>query len=144
MVSGREKLNETVDTNLLRVAFWVWAVEIAVTAVNYFVLMRRVYEPRFGPRRSHQIGMATRIVYIFGAAASLVSLERHYSTADLVYVGLFWLALALAFEWGGSALTRRPVREILVGWHVERGYMWPYVLAAYFLSPLIVGTLVRL
>ncbi|GAA2006752.1 hypothetical protein [Catenulispora subtropica] len=129
------------DTNLLRVAFWVWVVEIAVSAINYFVLMRRVYAPRVGELRSHQIGMSTRIVYIFVAAGFLVSLEHHYSTADLVSVGLFWLGLTLVFEWGGSILTRRPVREILVGWHVERGYMWPYVLAAYLLSPLIVGEL---
>jgi hypothetical protein len=32
------------------------------------------------------------------------------------------------FEWGGSLLLRRPVDEILVGWHVTEGYMWPYVL----------------
>jgi hypothetical protein len=40
----------------------------------------------------------------------------------------------------GSFLLRRPVHEILEGWHIERGYMWPYVLAAYFFSPLIVGS----
>lgn len=132
------------DTNLLRVAFWVWVVEIAVSAVNYFVLMRRVYEPRVGPLHSHQIGMATRIVYIFAAATFLVFFERNYTTADLAYAGLLWLTLTIVFEWGGSALIRRPVREILIGWHVERGYLWPYVLAAYLFSPLIVGTLLRL
>ena len=49
--------------------------------------------------------------------------------------------MILAFEWVGSAMLRRPGREILVGWHVERGYMWPYVLAAYLVSPLVVGSL---
>ena len=36
-----------------------------------------------------------------------------------------------------------PVHEVLVGWHVGRGYLWPYVLATYLLSPLIVGLTVR-
>ena len=47
------------------------------------------------------------------------------------------------FEWGGSLLIRRPVREILIGWHIERGYLWPYVLLTYLLSPVIVGILLH-
>ena len=49
----------------------------------------------------------------------------------------------LAFEWGGSLLIRRPVHEILIGWHIEHGYMWPYVLLTYLLSPLIIGWLLH-
>jgi hypothetical protein len=58
--------------------------------------------------------------------------------------GLFWLILTLLFERGGSFLMRRPVHEILIGWHVNQGYMWPYVLAAYLLSPLVIGSLMRI
>ena len=62
---------------------------------------------------------------------------------SLLRAGVFWIALWLAFEWGGSLLIRRPVQEILIGWHVERGYMWPYVLLAYLLAPLLVGSAVH-
>ena len=48
--------------------------------------------------------------------------------------------LTLAFEWGGSiVIQHRPVHEILEGWHVENGYMWPYVLVAYALAIPVVG-----
>ena len=47
--------------------------------------------------------------------------------------------MILAFEWIGSFIVRRPVQEILEGWHVERGYMWPYVLVTYLVAPLVVG-----
>lgn len=130
--------------SLLRVAFWVWLVEIAVSGFNYFVLMNRVYEPRVGALRAHQIGMTARIASIFVFAAILLTFETSYSTLDLVFVGLFWLALTLAFEWGGSLLTHRPVHEVLIGWHVNRGYMWPYVLATYLISPLIVGSILHI
>ena len=50
------------NTNLLRVAFWVWLVGIGVSGLNFFVLMNRVYEPRFGALGANQIGMTTRIV----------------------------------------------------------------------------------
>ena len=31
----------------------------------------------------------------------------------------------------GELMTRRRVGEIVEGWHVVRGYMWPYVLLTY-------------
>jgi hypothetical protein len=34
----------------------------------------------------------------------------------------------------------RPVEDILVGWNIFAGYMWPYVLVAYLSSSFIVGT----
>jgi hypothetical protein len=64
---------------------------------------------------------------------------KHYKTLDTLSAGVFWLLLILAFEWIGSLILRRPVREILEGWHVNKGFMWPYVLAAYLLAPVIVG-----
>ena len=124
------------------ITFRVWFIELGVSAVNYFVLMNRVYEPRYGKLRAHQIGMSTRIVYIFVFAYFVLYFARRYTTLDTLVAGAFWLLLVLAFEWIGSLILRRPVREILEGWHIDRGFMWPYVLAAYFLSPLVVGLLV--
>jgi hypothetical protein len=121
------------------ITFRVWVIEIAVTAVNYFIFMNKVYEPRYGKLRAHQIGSTTRIVYILVFAYFLLYFARTYTTLQTLYAGAFWLLLILAFEWIGSFLTRRPVREILEGWHVERGFMWPYVLLTYLLSPLIIG-----
>lgn len=117
--------------------------EIAVSGVNYFVLMNRVYEPRVGKLRAHRIRMTTRIAYIFAFAYLLVEWADVHAVTDLLLAGTYWLLMVLAFEWVGSFLVRRSVREILEGWHIERGYMWPYVLAAYFFSPLIVGLAVR-
>lgn len=119
--------------------FRVWVIELAVSAVNYFILMNKVYEPRYGRLRAHRIGMTTRILYIIIFAYALLYFAARYTTPQTLYAGAFWLVLILAFEWVGSFLMRRPVREILEGWHIERGYMWPYVLLTYLLSPLIVG-----
>jgi hypothetical protein len=40
---------------------------------------------------------------------------------------------------GGLLIQRRPVDENLEGWQIWKGYMWPYVLAAYFLVNPVVG-----
>ena len=131
------------NTSLLKIAIRVWLIEILVSAVNFFILMNLIYEPLWGPLVAHQIGMSTRIIYLFIFAYFLLRFAKEYNTTDLVYVGIIWLALTLLFEWGGSILIGRPVEEILIGWNIFAGYMWPYVLLVYLFSPLIVGVLLR-
>ena len=50
---------------LLTTAARVWLMETLVSGFNFFVLMNLIYEPLWGPLVAHQIGMSTRIVYIF-------------------------------------------------------------------------------
>lgn len=101
--------------------------------------MNLVYEPRWGVLVAHQIGMSTRIVYIFILAYLLIRYVGRYETKDLIHVGILWLGLTLLFEWVGSLAIGRPVEEILTGWNIFAGYMWPYVLLTYLMSNLIVG-----
>ena len=134
----------SVNTVLLKTAVRVWLMEILVSGFNFFVLMNLVYEPRWGVLVAHQIGMSIRIVYISIFAYLLLRYVKKYETKDLVHVGLLWLGLTLLFEWGGSFAMGRPVDEILIGWNIFAGYLWPYVLLTYLLSPLIVGTIMHL
>lgn len=125
----------------LMITFRVWLIEIPIAALNAFVFMDRVYAPRVGPLRAHQLAMATRVVWIVVLGFVIVHFAGEQRTVVWVLAGLSWMVLWLVFEWAGSMLVRRPVHEILVGWHVERGYMWPFVLLAYLLSPVLAGTL---
>jgi len=125
---------------LLMITFRAWLIEVPLAAVNAFVLMDRVYAPRVGPLTAHQIGMSTRIVIALVLAYVIAYFAKDYTPGSLLLAGAFWMMLWLAFEWGGSLLIGRPVKEILVGWQLEDGYMWPYVLLAYLLAPLLVGT----
>ena len=127
------------NTHLLSTAFRVWLMESLVSGFNFFVLMGMIYEPLWGTLIAHQVGMITRIVYIFVFAYLLLRYVKDYETIDLIHVGLLWLSLELLFEWGGSFLMGRPVEEILIGWNIFAGYLWPYVLFTYLFSNLIVG-----
>jgi len=128
---------------LSQTLFWVWLLEIGMSGLNYAVLMNRVYRRRFGELKSHQIGMTTRMAYILVFAYFLDDCAALTTPAAFLLAGLDWLLLILAFEWVGSFILRRPVNEILVGWHIEKGWMWPYVLLSYLLSPLAVGLILR-
>lgn len=124
----------------LMITFRVWLIEVPIAALNAFVFMDRVYTPRVGALRAHQLAMATRIIWILALGHVIVHYAGHHEAHAWILAGLFWMALWLVFEWAGSLLIRRPVREILVGWHIERGYLWPYVLLTYLLSPLLAST----
>lgn len=128
----------------LMITFRMWLIEIPLAGVNAFLLMDHVYAPRVGDLRAHQLAMATRIGWIVVFAIVFVRFVGDVSLPTLAYAGLFWMGLWLGFEWAGSLLIRRPVHEILVGWHVEHGYLWPWVLLAYLLSPLLAGVGMRL
>ena len=130
-------------SHLLMLTFRIWLIELPLAALNWFVLANRVYEPRLGPLRAHRIAMTTRMVYVVVLAYVLLRWAGTFTAPATLYAGAFWMLLWLAFEWGGSLLLRRPVREVLVGWHVRQGYLWPWVLATYLLSPLVVGLLVH-
>jgi len=126
---------------LMRRAMYVWFVEVGLSFFNFSVLMNLVYEPRWGSLIAHQIGMSTRIIYVFLLAFFIVRGSKEYSTRDLFFLGLFWMVAWLVIEWGGSLIMGRPVSEIVVGWNIVKGYMWPYVLLTYLTSSLIIGSL---
>jgi hypothetical protein len=131
------------NTRLLKVGIRVWLIETLISGFNFFVLMNLIYEPRWGALVAHQIGMSTRIVYIFVLAYFLLRYVKEYNTKDLILIGLVWLGLEEVFEWGGSFILGRPVEEILIGWNVFAGYMWPYVMLTYLTANLIVGVVLH-
>ena len=140
---ARRAEQRSLNVALLKTGLRFWLMEILISGFNFFVLMNLVYEPRWGSLVAHQIGMSTRIVYIFILSYFLLRSVKSYVPRDLVHVGIMWLALTLVFEWGGSLLVGRPVSEIIVGWNMFGGYMWPYVLLSYLLSNLIIGAVIR-
>ncbi len=128
---------------LLKLSIRAWLMQILVAGLNFFVLMNLIYEPLWGELVAHQIGMSTRIVINLVFAYLLLLHAEEYNTKDLIDVGILWLILILIFEWGGSLAMGRSVREILIGWNIYAGYMWPYVLLSYLLAPLFVGTILH-
>jgi hypothetical protein len=131
------------NTPLLKLSIRAWLMQILVAGLNFFVLMNLIYEPLWGELVAHQIGMSTRIVINLVFAYLLLLHAEEYNTKDLIDVGILWLILILIFEWGGSLAMGRSVREILIGWNIYAGYMWPYVLLSYLLAPLFVGTILH-
>ncbi|MBD3172535.1 hypothetical protein GF326_08690 [Candidatus Bathyarchaeota archaeon] len=131
------------NDKLLKTATRAWFMEILVAGFNFFILMNRLYEPQWGELIAHQIGMTTRIFTIYFFTYFLLRQVKEWEFVDLIHVGLLWLTLTLMFEWVGSIALGRSVEDILVGWNIFNGYMWPYVLLTYLTSNIIVGYFIR-
>jgi hypothetical protein len=115
------------NTRLLKVGIRVWLIETLISGFNFFVLMNLIYEPRWGALVAHQIGMSTRIVYIFVLAYFLLRYVKQYNTKDLILIGLVWLGLEEIFEWGGSFLLGLYVALCNVDVSVGKSDCWPGV-----------------
>ena len=79
----------------------------------------------------------TRIISLHLFTYVLVRVADVDTVPEMLLAGTFGLVWCSPSS-GWSLILRRTVHEILEGWYVENGHMWPYVLATYFLSPLIV------
>mgnify|MGYP000849200382 CR=1 FL=1 len=130
------------NAEFLKLGVRAWLMQILVAGFNFFILMNLIYQPLWGELIAHQIGMITRIIINFVFAYLLLMHADEYNTEDLISVGVLWLVLTLIFEWGGSFVLGRPVEEILIGWNIFAGYMWPYMLLSYLLAPIIVGKII--
>lgn len=130
------------NIEFLKLGIRAWLMQILVAGFNFFILMNLIYQPLWGELIAHQIGMITRIIINFVFAYLILMRADEYNTKDLMAVGVLWLILTLIFEWGGSLAIGVPVEEILIGWNIFAGYIWPYVLLSYLLAPLIVGKII--
>jgi hypothetical protein len=61
---------------------------------------------------------------------------------DLIVVGLLWLVLTVAFEFGFfHYVVGKPWDVLLADYNILRGRLWVLVLATVLLGPILVGTI---
>jgi hypothetical protein len=65
------------------------------------------------------------------------------SISDLILIGVIWLIITVAFEFGFfHYVMGKPWETLLADYNVLRGRIWVLVLATVLLGQIIVGTLV--
>lgn len=97
---------------------------------------RGLYDKRLGEQRAHQVSSATLVVALLPYAAAV---ERRWplpTAPAAARVGLVWLGLTTAFEFGfGHYVARRSWRTLAADYDLARGRLWPLVLAAVGFAP---------
>jgi hypothetical protein len=99
-------------------------------------ISRVLYEKRLGEHRAHQVSSATLVAALVPYTAAV---ERRWPlpTAGVAaHVGLTWVGLTTAFEFGfGHFVARQSWRALAADYDVARGRLWPFVLTAVGVAP---------
>lgn len=118
----------------------VWLV-IAVVAVGNGILRTALIEPAIGEYPAHVVAtLATGIPAFLG----VMYLYFRYGPIDhteqeLAGIGIFWLALTVAFEFGfGHYVVGHPWSRLLADYDLLAGRLWVLVLLTMLVGPLLV------
>lgn len=103
-----------------------WLLLPAVAAVNGG-LRDATYGRRMGRTAAHSLAVVPLLTAILGWAVVLQRRRPLAGRGPGVTVGLVWLLLTLAFEFGLGAARGVPRREMLAEYDVRRGHLWPLV-----------------
>jgi hypothetical protein len=122
---------------LLLKAAAVWLV-ILVCAVLNGAFREAVLLPRLGtPTGFVASGLLLSVIIVVVSLVLVRRLEPLSKSLSLG-VGLFWLCLTLAFEFGfGRLVQHRGWPELLEAYTFKDGNLWPLVLVVIFFAPLL-------
>ena len=130
----------TISLTAVAVWFVFGLIAFGVGAVREVFLRPRVGEPT-----AHAIGTLSAVALVaLVIHAYIRRVHESCSRADLLRIGLLWLVLTVAFEFGFfhyHYVVGKPWDVLLADYNILRGRLWVLVLATVLLGPILVGTI---
>jgi hypothetical protein len=119
----------------------VWLLLITVEVIHG-ILRTTFLVPVVGDFRARQIGVFIGSALILVVAYLFIGWLKAPSTKSLLFVGLLWLVLTVAFELGfGHFVFGRSWESLGEDYDVPKGGLLPFGLVVLALSPLIAARL---
>ena len=108
------------------------------------MLREAVLLPRLGAPGALVLSGLLLSLCIVAVAVLLVPRLGPLAIGQRLGVGVFWLVLTLAFEFGfGRLVQRRSWPQLLEAYTFQGGNIWPVVLVVTLLAPLLAGARIR-
>ena len=116
-----------------------------VIAFGLGAVREGLLRPRIGEAKAHVIGTLIAVAFmILVIYAFIQRVHGSCSMTDLILIGVIWLVMTVAFEFGFFHFVMgKPWEALLADYNVLRGRIWVLVLATVLLGPIIVGTLMK-
>jgi hypothetical protein len=121
-------------------ALGIWFVFLVI-AFSVGTVRESWLRPRIGEPRAHVVGtliaitLMTLVIYAF-----VRQVHASCSMIDLTLIGLLWLLMTVAFEFGFfHYVMGKPWEALLADYDVSQGRIWVLVLATVFLAPILIG-----
>jgi hypothetical protein len=120
-------------------AVLVWLLLLVLAILNG-AFREAVLNSALGPRMGHVVSTLLLSGLIVAVAGMTVPWIAPVTSRAALAVGILWMALTLAFEFGaGYWLFHKSLAELVYDYDLTRGRIWPLVLVATVLSPVLVG-----
>ena len=125
-------------------AVGVWFVFLLI-AFGVGAVREGVMRPRMGEPKAHVLGTLIAVsLMMLVIYAFIRRVHGSCSMTDLILIGVLWLIMTVAFEFGFFHFVMgRSWEALLTDYNVRRGRIWVLVLATVLLGPIIVGTLMK-
>jgi hypothetical protein len=119
-------------------AIAVWLVLLVIAIANG-AAREGLISPRVGQAAGHVISTILLCLLIIALTWLTLPWIGPSGTSDALAIGLWWVALTLAFEFlAGHFLFGKPWPELLADYNLLRGRIWPLVPLVTLLAPSIV------
>ena len=121
------------------ILFWFGMPFVAI--INA-VIREKVYKKFTGELAAHQISTLLLIIFI-GIYTWLVSLGWHLDNAgEALTVGIIWVILTVAFEFGfGRLVMKHSWERLFTDYNILKGRIWILVLIWTLFAPLAVNSI---
>jgi hypothetical protein len=126
-------------TLLIR-ALLAWLI-LAVVMFTNGAVRALVLQPLLGEQLARQVATGTGVLIVFACALVFVRRLEAPSTSELLKVGVLWLVLTLAFEFGLGYVTGRSWETMLADYDILEGRLWPLIPAAALVAPWFWGAM---
>ena len=129
-------------TTIYLTAVAVWFV-FGLSAFGVGAVREVFLRPRVGETTAHAIGTLSTVALVaLVISAYIRRVHESCSRADLLRIGLLWLVLTVAFEFGFfHYIMGKPWDVLLADYNLLRGRLWVLMLATVLLGPILVGTI---
>jgi hypothetical protein len=119
----------------------VWLL-ILVCAVVNGAFREGVLVPRFGSLPAYVVSGVLLSLCIVAVSTALVSWFGQLPVSSYLLLGILWLILTLAFEFGvGHFLRHKTWPQLFEAYTFQGGNLWPIVLIVTTLAPLLAAYL---
>jgi hypothetical protein len=120
-------------------AVLVWLLLLVLAILNG-AFRQAALNPALGPQMGHVVSTVLLSGLIVAVAGVTVPWIAPVTSRAALAVGILWMTLTLAFEFGaGYWLFHKSLAELVYDYDLTRGRIWPLVLVATVLSPVLVG-----
>ncbi len=114
-----------------------WLPMVLIAILNG-ALREMLYKPSLGDLRAHQLSTVLGVILLGVYIWFLVRRWHVETSSEALRIGLAWLLLTVAFEFGfGRYIMGRPWETLLHDYNLSEGRIWIAVLIWVTIAPLV-------